>query len=221
MNMVIWNTVQKPIDRPAYKVLFQPLSKGERLRVQIAAESIVYPLAIGLVGGIIILFNYLFDDAPVAIAYVMVVSFAGWVMVSRFTYRYYFDSVKRTLNQRMLGQGTIDLEDPTSIRLLKERLKSDSPIEVSLSLNMLEKVDQEVVLGSLGSLLRHARPEVRTDILHRIESRRLREARGEVETLLEREDVPEVKASAISTGCAIAAEEDEERRECCTPSRRS
>ena len=47
-NQAIYKILKHPIDNPSFKVLYQPLRKDQRLATQIAVETLVTPLTIGL-----------------------------------------------------------------------------------------------------------------------------------------------------------------------------
>ena len=65
----------------AFKVLYQPLPSEQRLSVQVAVETLLTPLTIGIAGALMVLFSRVLHYDPVVFAWVMLAGFAcgvGW-----------------------------------------------------------------------------------------------------------------------------------------------
>ncbi|MCP4358687.1 MAG: hypothetical protein GY796_11770, partial [Chloroflexi bacterium] len=187
------------IDRVALTILYQPLPATERVRVQTAAEGIVYPLAVGLAGVLLLLLINLFGFGAIQLAYVLFCILAAWIIVATLLGRreYPTQLMQALLKRRLTGAG-LSL-DKSSATVLQKALQSPHPNVVIYALNMLEESEPDAVAGYLPDLITHPAPEVRQESLQRIERLRLGDALETISQAVETETVPPVQAAALRT----------------------
>lgn len=161
-NQGIYKTMKHPFDNPSLKVLYQPLSREERLTVQIVNEVILSPITIGAAGAIMLLFTKVIPYDPVSFAYVMLATFAGWIVLGVHAYRGYSSELVRALKARIVDSVTFTLEDEPSIAIVRSKLDSDNPADVIFCLSLLEKIEHKSLAESVLRLVDHPSQDVRT-----------------------------------------------------------
>jgi CRP-like cAMP-binding protein/ATP/ADP translocase len=213
MNRLTDRVLRKAIFKPAFLILYQPLRASERLSAQVAVEGIVGPVSSGLAGISLLLFNLNGSFSPVQLAYIMLFILAGWVMVSILIQSEYAVALTQALTRRTLEGVSLSLGDASSLAVLKGKLKSSHPNEIIYSLNILEKIEHDALDSFLMDLLEHPAPEVRRDVLLRIE-RRVEagfKPASSVVTLVDKrlklESSPSVQAAALRALCALGEAE--------------
>lgn len=196
-NQGIYKVLKHPIDNPSFKVLYQPLRRDERLGAQIAIEVIFTPITIGVAGGIMLLMSKAVQYDPVRFAWVLLATFAAWVLLGRRAGRAYAGALLDVLRRRIAEDAPFGLDDATSLTVLRSKLDSPSAGEVVFALHLLERADDATLGPALVAKLDHPEPEVRRFVLERIEALR---PNGALEPLRRRaalETVPAVKSAAL------------------------
>ena len=160
-NQGIYKTMKHPFDNPSLKVLYQPLSKEERLTTQIVNEVILSPITIGIAGLIMLLFTKVIPYDPVQFALVMLVTFAAWVTMGVRSYREYSFALFRALKKRIVDTVTFTLDDAPSIEIVRSKLESTNPTDVIFCLSLLEKIEHKSLGSAIARLVDHSSPDVR------------------------------------------------------------
>jgi HEAT repeat protein len=151
------------------RILYQPLPTSQQVSVQTAVESIVMPLSIGLVGLMLLLFGQLENFTTLHAVYLLLAILLTWIVTSSFLNREYGIALKQALIKRHLGRGSPITIDRSSINLLQQALTSQHVGVVIYALDMLEENEPKLLPSFLPDLLAHHAPEVRREVLHRIE----------------------------------------------------
>jgi len=201
-NQGIYKTLKHPIDNPSFKILYQPLKREERLATQIAVETIVGPVTIGLAGAVMLSFSVILAYDPVYFSYALLLTFGGWTAVAVMAGREYASALVRALKARV-EDVPFAFDSQESLAVLEQTLWTGRPSEVLFALDMLEQGEHEQLSSLLTGLLRHPSPEVRLSVLLRLEG--LRPA-GSLEALRERleaETEPRLRAAALRSICAV------------------
>jgi HEAT repeat protein len=204
-NQGLYKVLKHPIDNPSFKVLYQPLRSDQRLGAQIAVETMLTPITTGLAGAVMLLFTVVLPHTPTGFALVMLLSFAGWLIVARRAGRSYGDALVAALRGRLVHDGAISFADERSLAVLGETLKSDHPGDVRFALDLLENNAPERLGDVLAGLVAHPSADVRLAALARIERHRPASTRSAVEQRLATPDVPAVRAAAIRALAALGA----------------
>ena len=196
-NQGIYKTLKHPVDNPSFKVLYQPLRRDERLSTQIAIETIVSPVTIGIAGGLMLLFTRVLEYDPTVFAWAMLAAFAGWTAIGVRAGREYAEALVRALRGRIVDDGPFLYGDARSLAILKGTLLGDRPGDVLFALGLLEKAGDPEVPAIVLRLLDHPSPEVRRAMLSRVEGSRTAPALPAVARLASSDPVAGVRAAAL------------------------
>jgi ATP/ADP translocase/HEAT repeat protein len=203
LDQGIYKTLKHPIDNPAFKVLYQPLAKEQRLATQIALEVIVAPISIAAAGLVMLLFSTVIPYSPASFAWPLSLAFAGWLAAAWFTYRQYSAALVKALDTHVLDDATLTLTDDSALRVLRAKLASDYPGDVVYALTLLQKSEHPKVDAFIAEAVTHRSPEVRAFALGAVERRVQRTALPLVTATLDREEPPTVRAAAIRALLAL------------------
>jgi AAA family ATP:ADP antiporter len=195
--------LMESIDQSALMILYQPLPADQRLRTQTAVEGIVYSIAVGVAGLTLSLLNKLFAFQAFQLAYVLLFILAAWILVAIRLGREYPVQLMQALAKRRLGGADLSLTDGSSVAVLQQGLQSSHPGAVIYSLNMLEAMEHESLVTCLQDLLAHPAPEVRQDVLERIERLGLTLALAAVGQRVALEPSPAVRGMTLRTLVAL------------------
>ena len=202
----VFNTCWKSTDKSASGILYQPLLEDLRLRAQMLNEGIVQPVAIGLAGVTLLCLTF-FSFSAVQLSYALLVILTAWIIVVVLLSQEYTAVLLQALNKRKLHEFSLSLADASSMAILEKGLESPHAGEVLYFLDMLERSEHESLETFLKKLLRHPAPEVRQDVLRRIERLGITSALKRVSTRLRLEGVPQVQGAALRTLAALGETE--------------
>jgi CRP-like cAMP-binding protein len=205
-NQGIYKTLKHPIDNPSFKVLYQPLPKERRLSVQVAVETLLTPLTIGIAGALMVLFSRALHYDPVVFAWVMLAGFACWVWVARTAGAEYVEALVRALRGRVVDDEPFVYGDRRSLEVLERTLVTGEAREVLFALDLMEKAGYRGLERALLRLLDHGAPEVRRSVLLRLARRAPASARAPVAARLAVEKDPRVRGAALRCLCDVGGE---------------
>ncbi|MEM7113511.1 MAG: hypothetical protein AAF614_13825 [Chloroflexota bacterium] len=191
------------VHRSANMLLYQPLAKKNRLVSQVVAESVVVPVGIGLAGVILLLLNSLpnFDSFYFAIFLLLV--FAGWVVLSRRTYRHYVNALENALSQRRLRGNIQMLDDASSVQVIEKKLQSKHSGEVLYALSLLETAVPTALPDVIIKLLRHPDYVVVTRALQTAARLQLHETLPMIRSVAHSSRRPLCRPAAVRALCAL------------------
>ncbi len=195
--------IRYTIETPAYRILYQPLPPHERLRVQAIRETIVEPVSLGCVGLFLWGMESLFAVPPRDILYLTVLVAMAWFALCIVLRREYTIRLTRALTARRLGEGSMSLDDQSSISILEQGFQSPKAGQVIYCLDMIEESRHPSLEAHLLKLLDHPDPLVRAHVLAKIEHRAPRNAGPPIAERLAIEPSPVVRAAILRTLCAI------------------
>ncbi len=190
---------EQSMEVPAFQILYQALPVGKRLKAQAVRESIIGPAATGLVGLLLLGLTAWLSLSVTSLLAIVGVLLIPWFVVGVALRKTYMRALTGLLSRRRLKGAALSLADASSVAVLKKGLGSGDPFEVLASLNMLEDIEHKDLPKFLTALLGHPDPDVRRDVLGRIEGRNLTAALPAVTLALERERQPRVRAAALRT----------------------
>ena len=188
------------LDQSGFAVLYQPIEENERVRVRAITEGMVQPLAIGLTGGGLFLLNTFETLDAIQLAYIYLVIALAWVAVSIIMIRAYPTALRDALHKRRFGEDGLAVVDIASYELLKGALDSPHPNEVIYALDLLEKSRHASFPELTMQLTDSPHPQVRVNVIQRIERLRFMEAVPHIERQLQTESEPSVREAAA---CAL------------------
>jgi len=189
--------------RGSINTAYQALPAHERVTVQTGVEGIGVPVALGLTGVILLLFNAISGLTILHIAIFTFIVGVGWAGSAFLAYRGYAGSLVQTLRRRALDPAELSLDDGSSRAVVEGFLNSNNIREVRLALDLLENGDQQALDEKLIALLNHPNASIRVEALGRIERHKVALALPAVRDCLESETDSLAIAAAVQAYCAL------------------
>lgn len=203
-------TVTDGTTRTSINAAYQALQPHERTAVQTAVEGIGVPIALGLVGIILLLFQAFASLTLVHIAaFTLVLSFF-WLVAGALVYRGYAGGLLQMMRRRVLAPAGLSLDDASTFAAVEQLLHKDQLSDVRLGLDMLAEARHPTLDQHLLRLAEQAPEAIRIEALNRIATRPGAAARPVVLALLDSESTP-LRAAAIQAFCALEGEASVER----------
>ncbi len=182
-------------------LLFQPLQGALRAAAQTISEGIVQPLAIGLAGVILLVFNTTAHLGAVGLAYVFLVVAVPWFWTIFALARRYPLVMSEALRKRALGESSTALFDTSAVKLLRRALHQPQSGQALYALSQLQQITPEawpgILAAELPQLLQHPAAEVRLEALQRVLALDLANSAATLRDQLERETEPRVTAMLL------------------------
>lgn len=201
-NQGIYKTLKHPIDNPSFKVLYQPLKREQRLATQIAVETLVNPIMIGLAGAVMLFFSVVIPYRPTHFGWALLLTFGGWVAAALVAGREYAGALVRALRGR-IEDIHFSVDDAQSLEILKQTLFRGEPVHVLVALELLESAAPPGLGATLLALLAHPSAEVREAVLLRLERLRPHGALDAVRQRLAGETSPRLRGAALRALAAL------------------
>lgn len=192
------------LDQTASALLYQPIAESDRIRAQTITEGIVQPLAIGMAGLLLLLFNTILKFDAIQLSFIYLLSGAIWIGICLALIRAYPNALNEALHKHRFGDKGIPLADLVSKEIVINALKSPHPNEALYALELLEKSGSENFTEILVQQLRSPYPEVRIYAAKSIERLKINEALSEIEVLFQKDAVPNVRQIAACTWSALS-----------------
>jgi HEAT repeat protein len=211
-NQGIYKTFKHPFDNPSLKVLYQPLSKAERLTTQIVNEVIVSPITIGVAGGVMLLFSRVFVYDTVTFAWVMLATFVAWIVIGVRVFREYGTALVAAIRKRVLDDVVFEVGDETSVAIIRERLGSANTGDVIFALSLLEKAGSRELEPALRATVEHPSSDVRRHVFETAGRARLRGFLNRLEEgAFAGVESPRVRGAAIESLALVGGADQRER----------
>jgi AAA family ATP:ADP antiporter len=195
------------IDLAARTLLYQPLPAERRVNIQTMADGIVQPLAIGLSGLLLLVFNTMLGFRAIQLSFLFLGIAAVWLAVLVALRREYPAALARALAKRRLGASAAAFVDQAYSDVLHQSLASPHPAVAIYALDLLEQSDPGALAPALPGLLGHPSPEVRRVALERIERLGLAGALPAVRQSLTQESISQVRGVAIQVLATLGGAE--------------
>lgn len=189
---------------------YQPLTPKERTAVRTLVEGVGIPVAFGLSGACLLLFNSIEGFTLIHVVYLTLLLTILWTVASLLLYRRYGESLKESMRRRMLDQSVLSLRDKSSLGVVERLLRSRETKEVLLALELLERAEHPSFISHLKECLMHGDPTVRTASLAAVERVRTAELLPDIHWLLEHETDPTVRADAVRALCSLKTDDTED-----------
>ena len=206
LNSILDWVIRDTISRSAVLILYQPLPPSIRSRTQTQVETIAAPYAQGIAGLVLAGLGVL-GFASLQINWILLVILFVAILLAFSLGKAYGPVLLEVLSRRALklsGQS-LALNDSTTRALFLRELHSPYPEAVIYALDTLETMDYPLD-AELPALLEHSAPNVRRDVLVRIEHRKTMNAVAYVRKLLEHEEHPNVRAAGFLTLASLSGE---------------
>lgn len=170
-------------------------------------DGIIQPLAIGLAGLLLLIFNTILGFRAIQLSFLFLIIAAAWITILAALQREYPLALARALAKRRLGTCTTVIVDQGYANTLKQSLASRQPVIVIYGLNLLEQTDLDSLVTALPKLLEHPSPEVRGVALERIERLGVIDALPAVRQHVTEEPITQLRSAAIQVLAALGGAE--------------
>lgn len=202
--------------RTAINAAYQALPPAEQLAVQTGVEGIGVPLALGLTGVVLLIFQAIPALTILHLVLFTLVVTILWSASGFWVYRGYTSSLLTVLRTGALtGDATPDpdaateltLTDRATLTVVERLLTSGKVNEVQFGLDLLQRAEHPALAQHLLTLASTPQPLLQREALARIEQIRLPAALPVVEQVLKTTDDGATKAAALRTVAALATGE--------------
>ena len=190
--------------RASINAAYQALPAHERVTVQTGVEGVGVPLALGLTGVILLIFNALGAMDMVQVAALALLLTVLWLGAALLVYHDYAANLLKTMRRRALGAAELTLDD-ASLGVVERLVASDNLRDVRLALDMLQRAEHPALADELLRLAQSDRPDIQVEALTRIEQIGLLPALPIVQALAATGSNVSVQAAAIRARCALEA----------------
>ncbi len=191
------------ITSPSIKATYQAMPGEDQAIVETAVEGMGVPIAFGIAGVTLIIFNTFGGLTLIHLINFTLVITIIWAAAGFLVYKGYRGALLRNLSRRILSETELSLTDSSSLTIITNLLKSPKLSVVRLALDLLERVEHESLDPSLITLVNHPDAAIRTEALVRIERRQVQAAYPMVEGRLQAEVNPSAKGAALQAWCAL------------------
>jgi len=200
---VVERTAVGSIYVPSHYTLFQPLSPSLRARAQSAVDTLITAGAGLLAGGVLIVLNEYLGFTAVGLAAGAVLLTGLWAAVAFATGKAYLRKLGSSLTHRDIDPAEIDLNDPTSLKILEEGLSSAQPAMALYCAELLVQCQHERLTPLLVGMLTHPSPLVRNAACMHLETAGDESAVASLHERFKVEPEPSCRAAILraSVGC--------------------
>jgi hypothetical protein len=138
--------------RTAMNATYQALPVDERLRAQTLAEAAGVPLALGLIGGMLLLFQSL-DIGIRTVELVTLVVAAVWLALAFTVYREYGVGLRALVLRRAWEPAALQADSDAELAAVQRLLTSADPRDVEVGLGALAGSHSPAFAAQVGALL--------------------------------------------------------------------
>jgi hypothetical protein len=143
--------------RTAINTTYQALPGGERLRAQTLVEAAGVPLALGLVGVLLLAFRAAGLDVRAVELASLLISLV-WLVLALFSYREYGAGLRRLVMRRAWVPVSLDLARAADRGAVQRLLASSDPRDVEVGLGAVAASHNPAFAAQVGALLAHETP---------------------------------------------------------------
>jgi len=193
---------QYSIDKTSREILFLPFSQRMKERIKFFMDVFVDRFFRGVAGLILLGLVFLADFTVQQIAYIVTFFVGVWIVLSVMAKKEYVQQFRNSISSRYLeigGKG-LDLNEPESVEVIKQGLKSDNINQVHYILKLLEGHNVEPFSQELKQLLKHQSNEIRLQALRLLKSISEKNYMSDIIQLLEDTDT-ELRLESIHYIC--------------------
>lgn len=141
--------------RGSVNAAYQALPPRERLAAQTRVEGVGTPLAVGLVGLLLLVWTWLHASVAVLLVTVLLLT-AAWLVLAVDGYRLYGVNLRRALSRRAWDPVALRLDDDASRAVVAGLLDSADPRDVAVGLDALRATAPEAAADAVRRGLRSA-----------------------------------------------------------------
>lgn len=190
----------------AQMTIYQSLPPTTRLQTQAQVESLVEPITTGVTGILLLLILDVLQWNVLHLIFLAMIVGLVWTISAILLRREYPKALLQALSKRRLGNIQFLSKDHSVSALVKTGLLERSTGDALYLLALLEETDPARLQQILPDTLHHPAPEVRQDVLRRIEKLKLTAACPAIRNLLNSETNRAVRVRAIQVVMIIDPE---------------
>lgn len=206
VTYIIDNFLSDGITSASIKTTYQVLPAQNRSVVETMVEGIGVPMAIGLSGVILLIFNGNLGLTLTQIVFFTLAVSLVWLAMSLFVYRDYPRMLIQVLKTRDLDWAGVVVVDSSSIAMLEKNLTSPQAGVALYALDGLADVAPDRLPTYLIKSLDHPQLEVRLEVLRRIEALGLTETIPMLQQRFTGEGSAAVQGAMLRTMAALDEE---------------
>jgi hypothetical protein len=143
--------------RTGINAIYQALPVELRLRAQTMIEGAGVPLALGFVGGLLLIFHALSLDVLAVSAVTLVLS-VFWLVLARRTFQHYGTRLRAEVTDRPWDPAPVPIADPASRAAVAELLESTDAVDREVGLRSLVESGDPSLHGRVRALLDDPNP---------------------------------------------------------------
>jgi HEAT repeat protein len=200
--MLVNDTLKSALYNSTFTTLLQPLQKKVKLMGWDILGT-VEAVATGISGLILVVLGAIGALSLAHFSLFLLLMLAAWAVSIKYLNKHYIITLEVALKKRLLEGNTLQLNDAATLELLHNKLESSYPGEVLYALDVLCKGKGSKVPELLSKLIAHSAPEVRREVLKRIEALKLFSLQPQVKERIAAEEVKENKKLAIRIFCFL------------------
>jgi AAA family ATP:ADP antiporter len=203
-------TLTDATTRTSTNTTYQALPAQDRSPVQAGVEGIGGPIALGITGVLLLIFNNMSSLTLGHLVFFTLILAGAWAGLGLLVYRNYASTLLRTLRQRALGEVELSLADGSSLAVVERLVKSERLSDVQLALDVMDRSDRPALERFLVRLLTHPDEAMQIEALHRLETRQTPAAQSVVEGRWRQASSSQVRGLALRVLCAYQRAESVE-----------
>jgi len=202
--------VTDTFDNTATNLLYQPLPPTVRMRTQTTIDGILYPVAGGAAGLLLLFLTHVLQFDALQLAYVLLPLVVIWLLANWALGRAYPQRVQQALRQRTVRGDSTFIPDRASLQLLQQHLQARHPGGVLYALDLLATHAPAAMDDVLPALLHHPTVAVRLAAIRQIEARGTTARLATLEAALPLENDAVVQSALLRAVAAIGGLRDNE-----------
>lgn len=201
-------TFSTTVNEQSILLLFQPLNPAEKIWVTARKETIIAPLATGLIGIFLLYIDKRFGINLHYFAYILLIIYAVMAVLLLALRSQYLKELLTALTKHALVKPKFERIDKYSLKFLQGYLQSRFPEEVIYALDTMKQANFEEFVKELQIVLNDAVPEVKYYALENIEQHRISELASQVQAISTTETDSNILEEAYIALAAVGGEAD-------------
>jgi ATP/ADP translocase/HEAT repeat protein len=182
------------IDKTGRELLFLPVGQQVKEKTKVFIDLFANRFFRGVAGLLLLFMVFYLDFSVQQISYMVLGVIGFWMLLGTLAHKKYIRKFRISLQKRYLNSGNIaiNLDDPTTFRLLKSMLESEDSSRIAYGLGLLKGITIIKLKEELRELLGHPNSKIRLSTLKLLKEAGLKLPFEEVKFLLD--DVePEIR----------------------------
>ncbi len=189
--------------RTSINAAYQAMPPADRLAVQTGVEGMGVPLALGVTGLILLIYNALPGLNILHLTIFVLLITLAWLAVGMLVFRDYSANLLKNLKRRILGEADLTIADASTLAVIERLVASAKIREVRLGLDMLIQAEHADLPVHLSALLARPEPPVQVEALQRVEAGRFLDLLPAIQAVLKQDANPQVTGAALRALAAL------------------